>query len=269
MTLSSPSFLAAATNESMPPQSLADVAVLALQLAVPPPDVPPQAARTTSAATAVPRWRVKLPNLILSLPLYERAGRPTGGLEPANDGPSPATLQGQSSSVRLISVRPGLMPAGGRVSAPPAAKPEATGQVGRAVAGEPVQVVSLAQAVRRARDVERRDHLAVSPEHRRGEGVEPDLELLVGAGHARLPRLLQLRRERRRVGDGVRRDAVEGELEQPLAHAVRREGRDHLAARGAVHGRALAQPVDADHGGRGSGLLDGHDHVADQDVERR
>src|SRR5206468_12478631 len=79
MTLSSPSFLAAATNESMPPQSLADVAVLALQLAVPPPDVPPQAARTMSAATAVPRWRVKLPHLILSLPLQERAGRPTGG----------------------------------------------------------------------------------------------------------------------------------------------------------------------------------------------
>src|SRR5213593_24888 len=118
MTLSSPSFLAAATNESMPPQSLADVAVLALQLAVPPPDVPPQAARTMSAATAVPRWRVKLPHLILSLPLQERAGRPTGGLEPANDGPSPATLQGQSTGVRLISVRPGLMPAGGRVSGP-------------------------------------------------------------------------------------------------------------------------------------------------------
>jgi hypothetical protein len=57
----------------MPPQALAEDAVFAVdsaQEAVPPPPlVPPQAATTNVATTARPRRRVRLPNLMLRLPL--------------------------------------------------------------------------------------------------------------------------------------------------------------------------------------------------------
>src|SRR6266705_7043147 len=88
----------------MPPQSAADFAVFApLQLAVPPPLLP-HAATTTSATTARPRWRVKLPNFILeSPPNTARAGCATQ-FEQSNDGYSPPTMQGHRSAVRLISV---------------------------------------------------------------------------------------------------------------------------------------------------------------------
>src|SRR5947208_653595 len=98
----------------MPPQSAADLAVFAaLQLAAPPPPVLPHAATTKTATTARARWRVKLPNFILrSPPNSARAGCATQ-LNRSNDGDSPPMLEGNSSAVPLISVRPRLMLHGG------------------------------------------------------------------------------------------------------------------------------------------------------------
>src|SRR5438067_216304 len=81
-----PSTLADAWRADMPPHAEADVAVVAvdsLQDADPPPDGLPQAATTKRATTARPRWREKLPNLMLRS-------------SPSNAGPAPApNEQGQ------------------------------------------------------------------------------------------------------------------------------------------------------------------------------
>src|ERR1700674_4396521 len=69
MMLSLPSALAAAISASIPPQSVTDVAVFALQLE----DVvvvPPQAATMTNATTARPSRRIRLLNFMF-LPLTE------------------------------------------------------------------------------------------------------------------------------------------------------------------------------------------------------
>src|SRR5256885_13090064 len=101
----------------MPPQSAADLAVFAaLQLALPLLPLLPQAATAISATTARPRWRVKLPNFILRSPLNTaRAGCATQ-LNRSNDGYSLPMLQGHSSALSLISVRPWLMLYGAEVS---------------------------------------------------------------------------------------------------------------------------------------------------------
>src|SRR5438477_10830412 len=101
----------------MPPQSAADLAGLAaLQPAAPVLPLLPQAATAISATTARPRWRVKLPHFILrSPPNTARAGCATQ-LNRANDGYSPPMLQGHSSAVPLISVRPRIMLHGAEVS---------------------------------------------------------------------------------------------------------------------------------------------------------
>src|SRR6202051_48018 len=80
MTFSLPSALAAATSASIPPQSDADVAVLAvLQLAVPPPVELPQAATSKNATTARPSWRTGLLHFMLPSPFETRPGRPRPG----------------------------------------------------------------------------------------------------------------------------------------------------------------------------------------------
>ena len=71
MTLSLPSALAAATNASMPPHAVAELAVLAvdsLQDADPLLGELPHAATTRNATAARPRRRVKLPNFMLRSP---------------------------------------------------------------------------------------------------------------------------------------------------------------------------------------------------------
>src|SRR5713101_4841838 len=111
MMFNLPSALAAATSASIPPQADADVAVLAvdsLHVAEVLFDVPPQAATTKTATTDSPRWRVRPRILILTSPQKRpgaQAGRPGGHGNHALPGP---TLQGHSSLVRLISVRPRL-----------------------------------------------------------------------------------------------------------------------------------------------------------------
>src|ERR1700686_4958513 len=74
MMLSLPSFLAAETSASRPPQSVTDVAVLGLHVAVPLLVVPPHAPTTTNATTARPSRRVRLLHFMF-LPLYRN--RPT------------------------------------------------------------------------------------------------------------------------------------------------------------------------------------------------
>src|SRR6266571_2765159 len=66
MTLSSFSFLAAAINASMPPQSDADVADAPHDEVLEP--VPPHAATTSSAATARPRPRIRYRQFIRPSP---------------------------------------------------------------------------------------------------------------------------------------------------------------------------------------------------------
>src|SRR6202171_2689936 len=75
MMLSLPSFLAADTSASRPPQSVTDVAVLGLHVAVPLLVVPPHAPTTTNATTARPSRRVRLLHFMF-LPLYRTP--PTG-----------------------------------------------------------------------------------------------------------------------------------------------------------------------------------------------
>src|ERR1700694_2640539 len=85
MMLSLPSFLAAATSASRPPQSVTDVAVLGLHVAVPLLVVPPHAPTTTNASTARPSRRGRL----LVWPPHART-------------PTTATTARQSRRVRLL-----------------------------------------------------------------------------------------------------------------------------------------------------------------------
>src|SRR2546423_10348353 len=104
----------------MPPHAVADVAVLAV-------DSPheaelllgelPQAATVKIATTARPRWRVSLPNFILRSPPRKPCRRACDQVDRRNHGSPPPTLQGQSSGVRLISVRGRLIPSEDQVSA--------------------------------------------------------------------------------------------------------------------------------------------------------
>src|SRR5579864_4732199 len=70
-----PSDFAAAIRPSMPPQAVTDVAVFAvdsLHDAEPLLFELPHAATTKTATTARARWRQRLPNFMLRLPLQER-----------------------------------------------------------------------------------------------------------------------------------------------------------------------------------------------------
>src|SRR5437879_3160686 len=105
MTLSLPSALAAVTSASMPPQSAADFADLALQELVPP-LVPPHAATTTRATTTRASRPNEVRNFMLPSPLNRCDGLAPGWrpICRGNIAPAPAMMQGRSRLHQLISV---------------------------------------------------------------------------------------------------------------------------------------------------------------------
>src|SRR5207245_238385 len=74
---------------------------------------------------------------------------------------------------------------------------------------QPAQIGTVAKAMGRSRDVQRRDDLAVHAIDGGRDRVEADLELLVRPRHPCLSRLLELCLELRAVGDRVWRHPVE------------------------------------------------------------
>src|SRR4029077_5821117 len=107
MTFSLPSALAAATRASRPPQSVADVAVLAvdsLQEADPPPVVLPQAATTKNAITTSPSRRTGLLHFMLPSPFRPGLAPGERPICRGNIAPTLAALQGWRVPPRLISV---------------------------------------------------------------------------------------------------------------------------------------------------------------------
>src|ERR1700674_2947894 len=107
MTFSLPSALAAATRASRPPQSVADVAVFAvdsLQEAEPPPVELPQAATSKNATTASPSWRTGLLHFMLPSPLRPGLAPGERPICRGNIAPTLAALQGRRVLPGLISV---------------------------------------------------------------------------------------------------------------------------------------------------------------------